>query len=434
MRATWVLTVASDRNSRWAISVLDNARATSSKTSCSRGVSASRAASAGRGGAPSPCTYRSSSRRVTAGATTASPAATARMAESRSGGPTSLSRKPLAPARKPAMTYSSKSKVVRMSTRVAGDAALIRRVASTPSSSGMRTSISTTSGWSCWACWTAASPLSASPTTRMSGWASSTIRNPIRSNPWSSTSRMLIGALTGEPALGAADLRIEGVGVEPAQFAGGKCGGHGHAPVHPDHLAGARGGDGGRDGGRDGGKRDVPAPGRVPRHPIGLGIGDGPAEPEPDPADLRHSDLGPATVEPADPAGRSADDPEALVPAGLAPGRPPVGAAVEIAPGLVEIAPGLLLDGLAAGGQPGVLRPGLGQLPTLRGEVRGGRAAGGAVGVGLLQRQVPAEPGLGAVPEQHRLLRRRRGQAEPGHPPESLGRVRQSGGPGIPPC
>src|SRR5450756_2108884 len=104
-------------------------------------------------------------------------------------------------------------------------------------------------------------------------------------------------------------------------------------------------------------------------------------------------------------------------PAGLAPGRPPVGAAVEIAPGLVEIAPGLLLDGLAAGGQPLVLRPGLGQLPTLRGEVRGGLAAGGAVGVGLLQRQVPDEPGLRAVPEQRRLLRRRRVQAEPGHPP-----------------
>ena len=74
------------------------------------------------------------------------------------------------------------------------------------------------------------------------------------------------------------DLRIEGVGVEPAQFAGGQCGGHGHAPVRPDHLAGARGGD----GRRDGGERDVPAPGRVPRHPIGLDIGDGPAEPEPD--------------------------------------------------------------------------------------------------------------------------------------------------------
>src|SRR5450756_1232890 len=118
-----------------------------------------------------------------------------------------------------------------------------------------------------------------------------------------------------------------------------------------------------------------------------------------------------------DSAGRSADDPNALVPAGLAPGRPPVGAAVEVAPGLVEIAQGLLLDGLAAGGQPGVLRPGLGQLPTLRGEVRGGLAAGGAVGVGLLPRQVPDEPGLRAVPEQRRLLRRRRGQAEPGHPP-----------------
>jgi hypothetical protein len=60
------------------------------------------------------------------------------------------------------------SKVVRTSTRVDGDAATIRRVASMPSISGIRTSMRTTSGESAAAFSTAATPSPASPTTSMS--------------------------------------------------------------------------------------------------------------------------------------------------------------------------------------------------------------------------------------------------------------------------
>ena len=83
------------------------------------------------------------------GDTTASPRATVRMAAVSSEGGTSLSRNPLAPARSALKAYSSRSKVVRMSTRVSapGTAVVMARVASIPSRTGMRTSISTTSGW-----------------------------------------------------------------------------------------------------------------------------------------------------------------------------------------------------------------------------------------------------------------------------------------------
>ena len=53
--------------------------------------------------------------------------------------------------------------------RARGSAARIRRVASRPSSSGMRMSISTTVGLKRAACWTASRPLRASATTSMSG-------------------------------------------------------------------------------------------------------------------------------------------------------------------------------------------------------------------------------------------------------------------------
>ena len=52
------------------------------------------------------------------GETTASPRATVRMAAMSSAGGTSLSRNPLAPARSALKAYSSRSKVVRMRTRV----------------------------------------------------------------------------------------------------------------------------------------------------------------------------------------------------------------------------------------------------------------------------------------------------------------------------
>ncbi len=58
----------------------------------------------------------------------------------------SLSRKPLAPARSAAKTYSSRSNVVRISVCTPQASAVIWRVASMPSMTGIRTSISTTSG------------------------------------------------------------------------------------------------------------------------------------------------------------------------------------------------------------------------------------------------------------------------------------------------
>ena len=82
------------------------------------------------------------------GETTASPRATVRMAATSSAGGTSLRRKPLAPARSALKAYSSRSKVVSISTRVSPPASevVMARVASMPSRTGMRTSISTTSG------------------------------------------------------------------------------------------------------------------------------------------------------------------------------------------------------------------------------------------------------------------------------------------------
>ena len=89
-----------------------------------------------------------------------------------------------------------------MSTRgpASPSRAAIRRVASMPSISGMRMSISTTSGVSRRALSTACVPSEHSPTTSMSSSASRIIRKPARISAWSSTSstRMLMPA----PAVG----------------------------------------------------------------------------------------------------------------------------------------------------------------------------------------------------------------------------------------
>ena len=97
-RATWVLTVVSLTTSSAAISALESPRATSRKTSSSRGGElvepGGGAALGGRGVANS-----SISRRVIEGASSASPAATMWMPATSCSGGTSLSRNPLAPAR-----------------------------------------------------------------------------------------------------------------------------------------------------------------------------------------------------------------------------------------------------------------------------------------------------------------------------------------------
>ena len=80
------------------------------------------------------------------GDSSASPPATTRIPASRSAGGVSLSRNPLAPALSAPNTYSSRSKVVSISTLVPPSAARICAVACRPSITGIRTSIRITSG------------------------------------------------------------------------------------------------------------------------------------------------------------------------------------------------------------------------------------------------------------------------------------------------
>ena len=179
--------VCSATKSFAAISVLDRPRPTRVSTSRSRSVTSS-SAFAGRGAGSGRRVNSSMSRRVAPGASSASPAATTRIAASRSAGGVSLSRKPLAPARRAAKTYSSRPKVVRISTRTAevSGATVIRRVASIPSMPGMRMSISTTSGRSRRAASTASAPVAASPTEARSGAVSTRMRKLPRTRAWSS--------------------------------------------------------------------------------------------------------------------------------------------------------------------------------------------------------------------------------------------------------
>ena len=130
------------------------------------------------------------SRRVTLGDRSASPLATTRTARTSSAGSVCLTRKPLAPARSASNTYSSSSKVVRMTTRtpVSRPSPAISCVACSPSRPGIRMSISTTSGVSSRTSRTAAAPSAAWPTTSMPSWASSRAANPARTRAWSSAS------------------------------------------------------------------------------------------------------------------------------------------------------------------------------------------------------------------------------------------------------
>ena len=89
---------------------------------------------------------RTISARVLSGVTRASPRAASRMVATSCSGAASLSMNPLAPARRAAYTYSSASNVVSTMTAGQGSCAQMRRVASIPSSLGIRMSISTTSG------------------------------------------------------------------------------------------------------------------------------------------------------------------------------------------------------------------------------------------------------------------------------------------------
>ena len=94
------------------------------------------------------CSMRVIKLRVAEGDNNASPCATARTARASSSGSDPLPINPLAPARSAATIFVSFSNVVRINTRVAAKSGSpqIFSVAAIPSSSGMRISMSTTSG------------------------------------------------------------------------------------------------------------------------------------------------------------------------------------------------------------------------------------------------------------------------------------------------
>ena len=160
---------------------------------------------------------------------------TARTARTSSAGSVSLTRKPLAPALIASKTYSSRSNVVRMTTRVPArrSSAAIRRVASSPSMPGMRTSIRTTSGRA-WIAWrTASSPSVASPTTVTSGWASSRARNPALTRAWSSASTHRDHEVTRSPTGRRARTRKPPPGAGPASTSPPSAVARSRIPVMP---------------------------------------------------------------------------------------------------------------------------------------------------------------------------------------------------------
>lgn len=186
IRLTWVRAVAGLMNNRSPISALVSPSATSSITSCSRSVSSLICVVCGGGLVWA--TNSATSRRVAPGDSKASPAATTRIARTRSAGSVCFTKNPVAPDRMASKTYSSSSNVVSTTTLTSancGSDAIIR-VAPRPSSIGMRMSINTTSGASSRVRRTAFSPLSASPTTSMPSCASNRATKPALTSAWSS--------------------------------------------------------------------------------------------------------------------------------------------------------------------------------------------------------------------------------------------------------
>jgi hypothetical protein len=90
-----------------------------------------------------------------------------------------------------------------------------------------------------------------------------------------------------------------------------------------------------------------------------------------------------------------------------------MGAGEEVPHGLSEVAQRLLLHGLRPGRQPVVFGAGLGQLRRLLAVPRGATAR--LPQLLLLHGQVPHEPRMPAMLQQHRLLSRRRQQPESRH-------------------
>ena len=157
----------------------------------------------------------------------------------------------------------------------------------------------------------------------------------------------------------------------------------------------------------NGGKGDVPAPSAVHCHPEGLHALRYSARPaKSNPPDLRHPNLTDLTGEsPYVPLLPAPDDPEALISASLSPRRAPgrVFPVEERCHCMSKVPQRLLLHCLAAGSEPWILRPRLGELSTLL-QVTGRADPAGAPVRVLFYCEVPHVPGMRAVTSQHCFL------------------------------
>jgi hypothetical protein len=164
---------------------------------------------------------------------------------------------------------------------------------------------------------------------------------------------------------------------------------------------------------------DVPASSSVHRHPIGFHAWrhrPGPAESHP--PGFRNPDLAGLPAQPPHAPLLTAPphNPEPLIPADLPPRRPPsrILRIEERGHRLGEVPQRLLLHHLRTCGQPRVLCPRLGELPTLLQVARSALPARPPVPM-LLDGEVPHVPGVRAVHPRRRLLGGCREQPVPGH-------------------
>ena len=180
-------------------------------------------------------------------------------------------------------------------------------------------------------------------------------------------------------------------------------GGDRHAPIDSHDLAVAWCGN--RVG--DGGEGDVPAPGSVPGHPVGLH----PRRHRRDQRNRTHPAFGTQHLAACGTPGvRAQCLPRARRSGTLHPARPCATSAAgrvrrskNARHRLGEVPQRLLLHRLGARGQPWMLCPRCGELPALHQVARRACPAWPPLGM-LLDGQVPHEPGMGAMVPQHRLL------------------------------
>ncbi len=194
------------------------------------------------------------------------------------------------------------------------------------------------------------------------------------------------------------------------QFPGGECRRHRHTAIDTNHAGIPRS----RDRVGDVGERNMPAPGSIKSDAIRLHTGrHRPRPSESDPADLGHPYPPVVLVELFDMARLHPNLAEAFMYAGFAPRWTPMCAPEEVPHSLGEVPQRLLLHCVRPGRQPVVFGTRVGQLRRLLVVPRG--VPPRLPKLMLLHRQIPHEPRMPAMVQQHDLLSGRRQQPEARH-------------------